>query len=317
MTVLVGIAFIVAVSQVYYGGIKENPDYPFEIARIKEHILLPFIFLLCWIAAIIGGAVLSVIFPVAEKKTSYTDNSAVLNRLKTKIPASGGEEFSAATKNIAKYEKIRLIIWNVALVVFTAAAISILIYSFNVTHYHADALKKDILELVKNVLSWTGAAMVVGIAAAIVDGILIKREIAEAKTAIKDGDKTEKSDESVKEVSKKAAIWASIAAGVVIGVALIAYAVEPLIIQAVLSSTQTVIYVIVFIVMALFIAGFTVYNIFKAKIPDKTNQILLIVARSAVGVIAVTFIIVGIFNGGANDVLIKAINICTECIGLG
>nr|WP_251616997.1 CD1871A family CXXC motif-containing protein [Pumilibacter muris] len=32
---------------------------------------------------------------------------------------------------------------------------------------------------------------------------------------------------------------------------------------------------------------------------------------------AVSFIIAGIFNGGARDVLIKAVNICTECIGLG
>ncbi|MDE6293462.1 MAG: hypothetical protein K2L88_02425 [Clostridiales bacterium] len=39
--------------------------------------------------------------------------------------------------------------------------------------------------------------------------------------------------------------------------------------------------------------------------------------RGAVFVIAVVFIIVGIVNGGAHDVLIKAINICTECIGLG
>ena len=34
-------------------------------------------------------------------------------------------------------------------------------------------------------------------------------------------------------------------------------------------------------------------------------------------VIAVIFIIAGIFNGGADDVLKKAIAICTECIGLG
>ena len=33
--------------------------------------------------------------------------------------------------------------------------------------------------------------------------------------------------------------------------------------------------------------------------------------------IAVIFIIVGVFNGGAEDVLKKAIAICTECIGLG
>lgn len=39
--------------------------------------------------------------------------------------------------------------------------------------------------------------------------------------------------------------------------------------------------------------------------------------RGCIFVIAVVFIIVGILNGGAQDVLIKAINICTECIGLG
>ena len=29
------------------------------------------------------------------------------------------------------------------------------------------------------------------------------------------------------------------------------------------------------------------------------------------------FIVIGMFNGGMDDVLYKAINICTECIGLG
>lgn len=48
-----------------------------------------------------------------------------------------------------------------------------------------------------------------------------------------------------------------------------------------------------------------------------SHDITLWVIRGAVFVIAVAFIIAGIFNGGARDVLIKAINICTECIGLG
>lgn len=34
-------------------------------------------------------------------------------------------------------------------------------------------------------------------------------------------------------------------------------------------------------------------------------------------VIAAFFVILGIFNHGMRDVLVKAINICTECIGLG
>lgn len=48
-----------------------------------------------------------------------------------------------------------------------------------------------------------------------------------------------------------------------------------------------------------------------------SNNITLWVVRGIVFVVAVTFIVIGILNGGAHDVLIKAINICTECIGLG
>ena len=41
------------------------------------------------------------------------------------------------------------------------------------------------------------------------------------------------------------------------------------------------------------------------------------IARAAVIILAAVFIIAGIVNGGALEVLIKAINICSECIGLG
>ncbi len=47
------------------------------------------------------------------------------------------------------------------------------------------------------------------------------------------------------------------------------------------------------------------------------NDITLWVVRGVIFVVAVVFIILGIFNGGAQDVLVKAVNICTECIGLG
>lgn len=39
--------------------------------------------------------------------------------------------------------------------------------------------------------------------------------------------------------------------------------------------------------------------------------------RWVIGAMALIFIVVGIVNGGASDVLLKAIAICTECIGLG
>ena len=49
----------------------------------------------------------------------------------------------------------------------------------------------------------------------------------------------------------------------------------------------------------------------------KVENTFVWIIRAIVFVIAITFIILGVFNGGVRDVLIKAINICTECIGLG
>lgn len=48
-----------------------------------------------------------------------------------------------------------------------------------------------------------------------------------------------------------------------------------------------------------------------------SSEKVLLGVRIAVLLVAVAFIIWGITNGGARDVFIKAINICTECIGLG
>ena len=47
------------------------------------------------------------------------------------------------------------------------------------------------------------------------------------------------------------------------------------------------------------------------------HEKILFGARLSILAIATIFIVVGIFNGGMTDVLQKAINICTECIGLG
>lgn len=50
---------------------------------------------------------------------------------------------------------------------------------------------------------------------------------------------------------------------------------------------------------------------------SKTARRAILAVRVAVLALSVIFIVDGITNGGFSDVLIKAINICTECIGLG
>ncbi len=50
---------------------------------------------------------------------------------------------------------------------------------------------------------------------------------------------------------------------------------------------------------------------------SKNEKQITLGVRIAVIVCSVVFIVLGIFNGGVGDVLVKAINICAECIGLG
>ena len=47
------------------------------------------------------------------------------------------------------------------------------------------------------------------------------------------------------------------------------------------------------------------------------KELYVNIARASIAVLAVVFIVIGIFNGGMADVLGKAVRICTECIGLG
>ncbi len=50
---------------------------------------------------------------------------------------------------------------------------------------------------------------------------------------------------------------------------------------------------------------------------SENDAALTLGARIAFVGCAIVFIVIGILNGGMGDVLIKAINICAECIGLG
>jgi len=49
----------------------------------------------------------------------------------------------------------------------------------------------------------------------------------------------------------------------------------------------------------------------------KKNTNAIRVLQIAVAIAAVAFIILGVYNGSAKAVLTKAVNICTECVGLG
>ncbi len=51
--------------------------------------------------------------------------------------------------------------------------------------------------------------------------------------------------------------------------------------------------------------------------PSRETAFPMSVVRVSLYGAAMAFILLGVMNGGLRDVLVKAINICTECIGLG
>ena len=56
----------------------------------------------------------------------------------------------------------------------------------------------------------------------------------------------------------------------------------------------------------------------KGKLlPAREKPLPVGAIRLVLGGAAIVFIVLGVMNGGLRDVLVKAINICTECIGLG
>ena len=61
--------------------------------------------------------------------------------------------------------------------------------------------------------------------------------------------------------------------------------------------------------------GIKVAPIEETECPTKKK--ITLIARCVIPVVAIVFIILGISNGGMNDVLQKAVRICTECIGMG
>ncbi len=61
-------------------------------------------------------------------------------------------------------------------------------------------------------------------------------------------------------------------------------------------------------------------KILSRELPEKSggaSEKTRLVLRIAIYALAVLFIALGMKNGGMRDVLVKAANICTECIGLG
>lgn len=249
-TLVVGILFLASVSDIYFSAKAGEQIFTREILNER---LLPAIILFCiWIAAVIAGFVLSVVFPFNEKQKRKQSPEKTFARLKKRLPQGEGEDFQRNLAHVAKAEKIRIVAWCVCGFLCVAAGVVTLVYVFDPAHFATTQFNADMLNMAKWVLPCVAVSFVACIVAAVAERMSAARALPYLKSAIAAGGKPQT------------------------------------------KAQET-----------------------RALAVQKQEEHILLGVRIAVAVLGVAMLIWGICNGGANDVLTKAINICTECIGLG
>lgn len=248
MTVILGALFIWQVLDILAVGTAEGHEgfiFTSEDVGARLFKLLPAIVI--WIALIIAGFVLWEVFPVKPAR-GKNDKSYVLKRYKKRIPAAVPEELNGSLKFIKGEEENLKIIRIIAAVICGVGVLCGVIYLSNPANFPKSDVNGGMINMVKNIFPWVGAALVLWCGVAVYEEISSKNQLEHAKK----------------------------------------------------------------------LAGKTKIEIFHGKIYEILHhRFFLLGVRIAVGILAIAFIIAGITGGSVHSVLIKAINICTECIGLG
>lgn len=256
LTVLVAALLIFAAADLYYDGAASGgPIYSREI--VGERLRLILIPMVVWLLAAVYGYTMSVVMPYAKGRTHTPNALVTLRRLKKRIPQGESEEFLKERKKLVRLEWGRVAVWTFVLGFSVASAVVAIVYLADRSHFSSLDLNGEILALVKNVMPWVAASLLLVFAALVYESLSAKREIGIAKNLL---------------VLGKGAPLPS---------------------------------------PGLFARAYG-----KACARTRSNAFLWTV-RAVLLVLGVVFLILGVTNGGARDVLIKAINICTECIGLG
>ncbi len=190
LTVVVGILFIFAAASIY-GGRTEGQN-PYSRELVGEYLSWLIYPLILWILAIVAGYILSVVFPIAETKKKGQTASSSLKKLKKKIPQGQSEEFSAEFQRYRKQETIKIVLWSLASAFALAAAIVLIVYlaspsNFDLTAgYLAEidtALRPNaiIIRMVRNLLPWVAASMLLFIGASLYEHFSAKKELETVK----------------------------------------------------------------------------------------------------------------------------------------
>ncbi len=341
LTVFVGALFIMQTWSIY----RSAPQSPYTAESISKHFNEIAIPVWIWLGAIVGNIILSLIFTETEKKPkAYVDVRVSLQRAKKRLPTQVEywEEIDKAEK---RGVRLRTAVCTVsALCMFTAAVVCFavlfdLLYTplFKTAFFSSHNAVAD--RTVQCVIISMAALTVACIAGAINAHSRRKEQKAYLQILVdskqpkpQEEEKAPVVEESVVKEEPKAEDKTSLWKKFVTRVVLLNYfgvphSKELLNAEAkkLLDGEQSVEEPVVEEVVEEPIKE-KPKVMPKALLPQKEREkkerpkarlVGLILARVGIALAGVALVVVGIVNGGMKDVLLKAINICTQCIGLG
>ncbi len=242
VTVILGALFIWALLDIYFGG--QGSEVIFTREKVAEKLLLLLAPILVWILMTITAFVLSLVFPVKEKRMRPRDEYLYM-RFRKRVPASNknNEEFSMidAHERQMRYIKIALLCLGLAIFIYCIVFLAI------PENFPKEDVTAEVLNMVKFLFPFIALFGVACYIASVYEGVKASKLLPTVRRL------------AGKTVTESEGLFERI------------------------FGCEKVIFF----------------------------------SRIALFSVAVIFIIIGTVNGGLHDVLVKAINICTECIGLG
>lgn len=245
LSVIVGLIFILCAYSIYYKGLEirvEQPNYQIYNEEILgKYLIFAFIPFILWVLLIIGGVIISHLFPLNTKKKFKVDELETYYKLSKRIPKYD-ENYASQYKIINKEKNFR----KIGLLITSILSILCMIYParylFDKDNFAANKVIEAKL-MALNVLPWIAFVFIIFAVYLVIYTNSIKKELVQIKEILKT---------------------------------------------------------------------------YKTKITkeEKDYNLAINITRISVLVVGIVFVILGVINGGVNDVLQKAINICTECIGL-
>ena len=243
---------------------KTGPS-PFTRESVGESFAKVSILVYSLIVLVIGGGIISTLFPLEKEKLKCEINdSLVLHKMSKRLK-------SVSKEGAAKIEKQRIIRFSmviISLIVLVIAIVGATVNSIKGYDASSEAVNDQMLKACLTILGYFAAPLIYTTVTVFVCKYSVKKELEIVKNEFKN----QKNAEGVVEND----------------------------LGPITKLTTDL-----------------VSNAEEFKKPKKWHRLLSLCISGAILIAAIVFIIVGISNGGMKDVVTKAINICTECIGMG